>query len=109
MDLSIHIDLTVTPDAAMECYDFNFNWRRPKASGSGDLKMDINSKGNSICWLSNIESGTLASHNECIEKTFMLEKGGTISLMATQQMLILMLLQSIKQRHHFLPFLARNI
>lgn len=81
MDLSIHIDLTVTPDAAIGMpMNFNQIGGDLKASGSGDLKMDINSKGKfNMYGLVNIESGTfgLAIMN-VIEKTFMLEKGGTI-------------------------------
>ncbi|HHT04163.1 MAG TPA: hypothetical protein GX005_07610 [Bacteroidales bacterium] len=81
MDLSIHIDLTVTPDAVIGMpMNFNQIGGDLKASGSGDLKMDINSKGKfNMYGLVNIESGTFGlTIMNVIEKTFMLEKGGTI-------------------------------
>lgn len=81
MDLNIHVDLTVTPDAQIGMpMNFNQIGGDLKASGSGDLKMDINSKGRfNMYGLINIETGTFGlSLMNVIEKTFVLEKGGTI-------------------------------
>ncbi|MFA7081719.1 MAG: translocation/assembly module TamB domain-containing protein, partial [Bacteroidales bacterium] len=81
MDLNIHVDLTVTPDAQIGMpMNFNQIGGDLKASGSGDLRMEINSKGKfNMYGLIDIETGTFGlSLMNVIEKTFALEKGGTI-------------------------------
>ncbi|MFA6806027.1 MAG: translocation/assembly module TamB domain-containing protein [Bacteroidales bacterium] len=81
MDLNIHVNLKVTPDALIGMpMNFNQIGGDLNASGEGDLKMDIDNKGKfNMYGLVNIESGTFGlSLMNVIEKTFILEKGGTI-------------------------------
>lgn len=81
MDLSINVDLRVTPDALIGMpMNFNQIGGDLKASGEGDMKMEINNKGKfNMYGLVSIDNGTFGlSLMNVIEKTFVLEKGGSI-------------------------------
>ena len=81
MDLNVKVDLEVTPDAIISLpMNFSQIGGSLLASGQGDLKIDINNKGTfNMYGTVNIDNGTFGmSLINLIDKTFVLEKGGTI-------------------------------
>src|SRR5574344_2291886 len=81
MDLNVKVDLEVTPDAIISLpMNFSQIGGSLLASGQGDLKIDINNKGTfNMYGTVNIDNGTFGmSIINLIDKTFVLEKGGTI-------------------------------
>ncbi len=81
MNLNVRVDLEVTPDAIISIpMNFSQIGGSLLASGKGDLKIDINNKGDfNMYGLVNIDNGTFGmSIINLIDKTFVLEEGGTI-------------------------------
>ncbi|MBP1645923.1 MAG: hypothetical protein H6Q16_1498 [Bacteroidetes bacterium] len=81
MDLKVKVDLEVTPDAIISIpMNFSQIGGSLLASGKGDLKIDINNKGDfNMYGLVNIDNGTFGmSIINLIDKIFVLEEGGTI-------------------------------
>ncbi|MFA6367621.1 MAG: translocation/assembly module TamB domain-containing protein [Bacteroidales bacterium] len=81
MDVTVNVNLRVTPDAFISMpMSFTQIGGDLKAKGEGELKMEINNNDKfNMYGLVNIESGTFGlSIMNVIEKTFILEKGGTI-------------------------------
>src|SRR5574344_155226 len=81
MDLNVKVDLEVPPDAIISLpMNFSQIGGSLLASGQGDLKIDINNKGTfNMYGTVNIDNGTFGmSIINLIDKTFVLEKGGTI-------------------------------
>jgi hypothetical protein len=81
MDLNVRVDLEVTPDAVISM-PLNFSQIAGNlvASGEGDMKIEINNKETfNMYGLVNIDNGTFGmSIINLIDKTFVLEQGGTI-------------------------------
>lgn len=80
-DLNIRVDLEVTPDAVISMpINFSQIGGSLTASGEGELKIEIDNKNKfDMYGLVNIDNGTFGmSIANIIDKTFVLEKGGTI-------------------------------